>query len=263
MSRSRRSARQRPALEPAPSRAGGGGESAGRPHGGEARAAAAARPAIDKDAAEATRLGRRPSASHQPPPNRPQPQQRRSPPPRARSAARRARLHVLSQLACPKRDEPTDRLFWAGRHRAAPVCRRGSGWGARGAPPQPVNRWLRLQVVLGPSSTACTLGGSSPSTMPPQQPDSTILKRIKARFAVELHPSKLENVTEGVREQLNASLLRCGPPIAPSSEGAGPRAPDLFVQREASSNSIQRAGGTRPEAPGAPRLHRPQVQRGL
>ena len=48
--------------------------------------------------------------------------------------------------------------------------------------------------------------------MPPQQPDGTILKRIKARFAVELHPSKLENVTEGVREQLNASLLRCGPP---------------------------------------------------
>jgi hypothetical protein len=43
-----------------------------------------------------------------------------------------------------------------------------------------------------------------------KQPDPTVLKKIKARFAVELHPSKLENVTEGVRQQLNASLLRWG-----------------------------------------------------
>jgi hypothetical protein len=40
------------------------------------------------------------------------------------------------------------------------------------------------------------------------QPDPTVLKKLRARFSIELHPSKLENVTEGVREQLNAGLVK-------------------------------------------------------
>ncbi|GIL79346.1 hypothetical protein Vretifemale_8725 [Volvox reticuliferus] len=37
---------------------------------------------------------------------------------------------------------------------------------------------------------------------------SNALYKARTHFAVELHPSTVENVTEGVKDQLNANLLR-------------------------------------------------------
>ena len=38
--------------------------------------------------------------------------------------------------------------------------------------------------------------------------DPAALQRARARFTIDLHPSKLAEVEEGVREHLNKLLLR-------------------------------------------------------
>lgn len=39
--------------------------------------------------------------------------------------------------------------------------------------------------------------------------DEGVLQRSTVKFGLELHPSKIDTVVQGVREQLNAQLLRC------------------------------------------------------
>jgi len=56
-------------------------------------------------------------------------------------------------------------------------------------------------------ATASTSGRDADSTLESRK-NSHALSTVTARFTLHLHPSKTQDVMEGVREQLNMGLLR-------------------------------------------------------
>lgn len=63
-----------------------------------------------------------------------------------------------------------------------------------------------------PRSPPClrrsTISSSGPQTAAASQMDSSCLRKVKATFHIELHPSKLQNVDQGVAEHLGGLLFR-------------------------------------------------------
>ena len=65
-------------------------------------------------------------------------------------------------------------------------------------PPPPTDAWERDRGVASPAGRSSTAPAMDPAA----------LQRARARFTIDLHPSKLAEVEEGVREHLNKLLLR-------------------------------------------------------